>query len=68
MLEIFAARESYNSGAISNIGFVRSQFNMADGLTKSLSQAAPLHILSTAKQIPKFEQWILRPPEQTPSD
>lgn len=67
MLDVFAAREGYKTGLISDIGFVRSQFNLADGLTKAMSQAAIRSILSTNRHTPSCEQWILRPSETTPN-
>ena len=60
MLDIVAAREGYASGEISNIGFVRSDKNLADGLTKPKMQAAIFECMSTAKHIPAVEQWIIR--------
>ena len=40
MLDIAAAREGFRGKVISDIGFMRSSKNIADGLTKSMSQAA----------------------------
>lgn len=40
MLDIAAAREGFCDKTISDIGFVRSNHNIADGLTKSMSQAS----------------------------
>eukprot|EP00171_Calliarthron_tuberculosum_P022145 IDg22145t1 len=40
MLEIAAAREGFRDRTINDIGFVRSKHNIADGLTKPMSQAA----------------------------
>ncbi len=39
MLDIAAAREGYRRGDISNIHFVRSSKNLADGLTKPMNEA-----------------------------
>eukprot|EP00171_Calliarthron_tuberculosum_P020652 IDg20652t1 len=47
MLDIAAAREGFCNRIISDIGFVRSKANLADGLTKSMSQAALQRVVST---------------------
>lgn len=40
MIDIAAALEGLKDKFISNIGFVRSYHNLADGLTKEMSQAS----------------------------
>ena len=60
MLEIAAAREAFRDQVISDIGFVRSSSNIADGLTKSMNQAALQSVVSKAKLNFQPEQWILR--------
>ena len=40
MLDVAATREGYRNGAISNIGFVRTEENIADVLTKKMSTSA----------------------------
>ena len=47
MLDIAAAREGFWDKIISDIGFIRSSSNKADGLTKSMSQAALQAAVST---------------------
>lgn len=39
ILEMFATREGFKDKSISDIAFVRRSHNIADGLTKSMSQA-----------------------------
>ena len=65
MLDIHAAGQAYKAQEISNIRFVRSEDNIADGLTKAKKQAALLNILSNGRHTENFEQWIFRdkPPE-----
>lgn len=60
MLDIAAARQGFKGKTISDIGFVRSSLNTADGLTKSMSQAALRQKMSSGhlKAVP--EQWIVR--------
>ena len=59
-LDIHTARQAYQSREISNIGFVRSSDNLADGLTKPKMQKAIFHLLQTASHTPVREQWIIR--------
>ena len=60
MLDIHSARQAYQAQEISNIGFVRSCDNLADGLTKGKKQKALLNLLLTGAHEVKCEQWILR--------
>jgi len=60
MLDIAAAREGFKSKVISDIGFVRSSNNIADGLTKSMIQAALYQVLSSGRLHVLPEQWIIR--------
>lgn len=60
MLDINAARQAYLSKEISNIGFVRSSDNLADGLTKEKMQGALCQLLKTSKHTVRCEQWIMR--------
>ena len=48
MLDIYAARKAYKDLEIDNIGFVRSSYNYADGLTKPRIQAALYELLKIA--------------------
>lgn len=49
MLDVHAAREAYQTKVISNIGFVRSDDNLADCPTKAFKQVALLHVLQTSE-------------------
>ncbi len=60
MLDIGAAREGFGDKVISDIGFIRSSNNIADGLTKSMSQAALQAAVSTGMLAIHPEQWIIR--------
>ncbi len=60
MLDIAAAREGFRDKVISDIGFVRSSHNLADGLTKSMSQAALQRVVSNGSLRVEPEQWIIR--------
>ena len=61
MIDIHSARRAYRAHEVSNIGFVRSENNIADGLTKLKMQSALLNLLRTGKYQVKCEQWIIRP-------
>ena len=60
MLDIASSRESFRVGDISDIGLVRSADNIADGLTKTMSQAALHGILSTGRVNITLAQSIIR--------
>ncbi len=60
MLDVAAAREGFQSKLISDIGFVRSSHNLADGLTKPIQQSALQTALSTSTLAVQSEQWIVR--------
>ena len=47
MLDIAAARQGFKNKIISDIGFFRSSKNIADGLTKLMSQAILHEMLHT---------------------
>lgn len=49
MIDIAAAREGFRDKNISDIGLVPTNNNIADSLTKSMSQAALQNILRTGK-------------------
>lgn len=61
MLDVACAREGFIRHEISDIGFVRTAHNLADGLTKSMRQAFLRDVLDTCRLQPKVEQWIVRP-------
>ncbi len=60
MIDISAAREGFKDKVISNIGFVRSQNNIADALTKDMKQKALRDALASGKLEINCEQWIIR--------
>ena len=60
MLGFHAALQAYRLHEISNIGFVRTNHNLADGLTKANMQGALYKLMATGKLEVEAEQWILR--------
>lgn len=59
MLDVTAAGEGFLECLISDIGFLRSDRNLADGLTKTVSQASLQRSITTATLHTQPEQWIL---------
>jgi len=60
MLDISTAREGFLIHEISNIGFVRTNHNVSDGLTKPMQQACLREVLCTGRIRSKVDQWIIR--------
>ena len=60
MLDTSTTREAYNSEQVSNIGFVRSSYNLADGLTKPRIQQALYDLITPVRHTIHAEQWIMR--------
>ena len=65
MLDVYAARQAYKEQHISNIDFVRSNHNIADGLTKTMNQEALRNVITTGELSIKVKQWIIRKPKNT---
>lgn len=65
MLDIAAAREGFRDRLISDIVFVRSDKNIADGLTKVMSQAMLRNFIVTGELNVIPDQWIVRSEEVT---
>lgn len=61
MIDIEAAREAYARGEVSNVGWVRSEDNLVDGLTKIKKCDALHELLQTGVLSRKVERWITRP-------
>lgn len=60
MIDIQAVRNGYDKQEISDIGFVRTQNNPADGFTKTAKCEALNEILRTGKITHDVDQWIIR--------
>ena len=63
MLDIGSTRQAYNSKQISNIGFVRSSQNLADGLTKTKGSEALYDLYHTEHNIINVDQFIVHDPQ-----
>lgn len=62
MIDVAAAREAYNRHEISNVGLVRSEHNVPDGLTKPGPCAALDAVLRIGKDVNPVQQWVIRSP------
>ena len=60
IIDSVASRGVYENKEIDNIGLIRSEDNVADGVTKPNKQAAIHNILATGMHVPTIAQWILR--------
>lgn len=60
MVDIAAARQAYNERIISNIGLIRSEYNLAGSLTKSDGNKAIINVLQANKLCHPVEQFIIR--------
>lgn len=60
MLDISAAREGFKDDITSDVGFIRSSINAADGLTKRMAQARLRTFIATGQLKIYPGQWIVR--------
>jgi hypothetical protein len=60
MIDFAAAKQAYDSTEISDIGFIRSMHNLADGLTKRGSCKTLVEALRTGEIAHPVEQWVIR--------
>ncbi len=60
MIDISVVREAYTAQEISNVGFVRSPNNPADGMTKAGKCASLTDLITTGKAKFPVESWVLR--------
>ena len=60
MIDIAAAQDAYNKHEISNVGLVKSEHNIADGLTKPGLCSALNTMLRTGVDNNPVQQWIIR--------
>jgi hypothetical protein len=60
MIDLCLVQQAYECSEVDTIGFVRSEYNPADVLTKITRCAVLERILSTANLLHPVEQWIER--------
>ena len=60
MIDIATARKVFRDEVISDIGFIKSSKNLADGLTKSMRQASLREVITTGVLNVRPEQWIVK--------
>ena len=59
LAELFAAREAYISGTISNIGLIRSEFNAADAFTKLKPSGVLMQIIREHSINHPIQQYVV---------
>ena len=60
MVDVRSMRESYERMEISDLGWIRSEHNPADALTKMKENSVLNAILDEGKILHPVEQWIIR--------
>ena len=65
MIDLQAAREAYCAQEIDDIGWIRSNDNPADGLTKVKRWDALTELLDTGRWSGEIMQWVIRTPRGT---
>lgn len=60
MIYFQAVREGYERFEISDIGFIRSEYNPADAFTKSKTSPVLEQILEQGISKHQIDQWIIR--------
>ena len=63
MIDIFAINQAYDGREITNVGFVRSENNIANGFTKVMKSESLLNVMATGLCAPIVEQWVVRQEE-----
>jgi hypothetical protein len=61
MLDIYAAGEAYRRGEMDNIALIRTQYNIADAMTKTQGNDALLRVLQTHRIDHPVVQYVLQP-------
>jgi hypothetical protein len=64
MIDIAAAKQACDTKEKSDMGFIRSTHNLADGLTKLESCQALLDAMHTGRFVHPVEQWVIRSREE----
>jgi hypothetical protein len=59
LIDIAGLRRAYRTGELSNIAWIRTQFNIADALTKHAPCDALSNLLQTFTLDPPVGQWIV---------
>ena len=67
MLDISCPRQVFQRNEISDVRYVRSNQNLADGLTKKMKQEAIREVFQTGEWKVEPEQWIIKDKKETQS-
>lgn len=62
LIDIYALREAHKSGDLANIGWIRTKHNLADALTKDMSNSALHSVIKTHRIKTPVEQWVDKGP------
>lgn len=68
MIDIQASREAYQERKIDNVGWIKSDGNLADGLTKVNKPELIQRIMRTGQLDRIADQWVIRPPANNDDD
>lgn len=68
MIDMLTAREAYQKREIDDMGWIRSDGNLADGLTKMNKVELIQKVMRTGKLDRIADQWVIRPPPQSDRD
>ncbi len=60
MIDVAACREAYEKNEIADIGYIQSQYNLADCMTKIMPPKQLLHVMESATLSHPIAQWIIR--------
>ena len=60
MIDLFTVRQAYKNKEISNVAWVRSEYNLADAMTKTSKNDSLDRVLETGVLDHPVEQWIVR--------
>ena len=60
MIDLQTVKDSYDKKEIESVSFVRSEYNVADALTKVKKASTLIEVMRTGKIDHPIEQWIIR--------
>lgn len=68
LIDVQAGREAYQQHKIENMGWIKSDWNVADGLTKINSPDLMQRVMRTGRLDRIADQWVIRPPVKKHND
>ncbi len=64
MIDVAACREAFDRHEIADIGLIRSEYNLADCMTKIMLPKQLMKVTSTGYLSHPIEQWVIRTDER----